>query len=190
MLKHFLHRYIAAFERRYDYDMSYARRLLESRTSAFLHFVPVTWLSAYRDQVPVTAWFAVKLVTIVHEDCGPCTQLNIRMAEDAGLAPDTLRAILQRDMNALDSDTALGLTFASAVATRAPEVDSLREEIVRRWGDRGLVTLALCIASTRVYPSLKYALGYGHRCGLLTVGSDSAPVQPVRMTHRWQAHQT
>lgn len=187
MVKRLLHRYVAAFERHYSYDMRYAHALLDARTRAFLHVVPVSWMSAYRDCVPVPAWFAVKLTTILHEDCGPCTQLNVRMAEEAGLAPETLRAILERDMGKLDADTTLGLAFASAVATRAADADALRAEVVARWGERGLATLALSIAATRVYPALKYALGHGHACGLVTVGANDTPVQPVRLPQPWAA---
>jgi hypothetical protein len=179
MLKAMLHRLIAAFERRYDYDMSYGHDLLRVRTAAFIRFMPVSWLSTYCDHVPLGAWFAAKLTAALHEDCGPCTQLVIRMAEEAGLAPAMLRAILERDLANLDADTHLGLLFASAVVMHAAEVDGLRAQVIERWGERGLASLALVIAGTRVFPTVKIALGHGHACGLLTVGKDMS-VRPVR----------
>ncbi len=169
MLKRLLHHVIARFERRYGYDMTYGHSMLRIRPAAFLRFLPVSLLANYRDQVPIAAWFAAKLTASLHEDCGPCTQLVVRMAEEAGLAPVLLRAILQRDMAMLDADTALSLAFASAVLTRAAESNTLRDQVRARWGERGLISLALCISATRVFPSLKYALGYGHACGLLAI---------------------
>lgn len=179
MLTALLHRQMTAFEQRYGYDMRYGHRLLDIRLSAFLKFLPVTWMSAHREQVPPGAFFAAKIVTQMHEDCGPCTQLSVRMAEEAGLPPATLRAILQRDLTALDDDTALGAAFAEAVIARDPAADALRDDVLRRWGERGLVSLALCIAAARVFPSLKYALGYGHACKQLTLSGETAAIRPV-----------
>jgi len=42
--------------------------------------------------------------------------------------------------------------------------DRLGREIETRWGGKALVSLALTIASARLYPSVKYALGHGQAC--------------------------
>ncbi|MGH6911941.1 MAG: hypothetical protein ACREE0_09900 [Phenylobacterium sp.] len=54
--------------------------------------------------------------------------------------------------------------------------DPLRDEIVRRWGDRGLVALGMAITTARMYPTLKYALGYGKACSRITVAGVATPV--------------
>jgi hypothetical protein len=38
-----------------------------------------------------------KIVAAVTEDCGPCTQLAVTMAERDGLSAETLRAIVAED---------------------------------------------------------------------------------------------
>jgi hypothetical protein len=52
----------------------------------------------------------------------------------------------------------------------------LRDEIVRRWGDRALVAIGLSMVASRMYPTLKYALGYGKACSKVTVAGEAAPV--------------
>jgi hypothetical protein len=54
--------------------------------------------------------------------------------------------------------------------------DPLREEIVRRWGEKGLAAIALQLTAARMYPTLKYALGYGKACSKVVVAGVAAPV--------------
>ena len=54
--------------------------------------------------------------------------------------------------------------------------DPLREEIRRRWGEAGLTAIALQLTTARMYPMLKYALGYGKSCSKVVVAGVAAPV--------------
>jgi hypothetical protein len=60
--------------------------------------------------------------------------------------------------------------FARAVSAHAADADDLRAEIERRWGKRAVASLALAITASRLYPTVKYALGYGKACTRITVG--------------------
>jgi hypothetical protein len=110
------------------------------------------------------------------EDCGPCTQLVIDMAQRKGVHPNILRAIVARDFAAVPFEVALAARFAEASLRHAPEADDLREEVVRRFGKRGLVSLAFAMTASRLYPTLKYALGHGRACTRVTVGGETRPV--------------
>ena len=58
----------------------------------------------------------------------------------------------------------------------APEADDLRDEVVRMWGKRALISLAFAIMAARLFPTLKYALGHGRACTRLTIGGETQPV--------------
>ncbi len=66
------------------------------------------------------------------------------MAEASGaqVDPDAARAILEGDESAMPPDVALAYRFAKATIAHEPEADGFREEIVAKWGRRGLVSLA------------------------------------------------
>ncbi len=165
MLGWIVRRRIAAFEHDFDYDMSYAKDIYEASPRAFFCFSKILGISSYREDAPKEAWYAAKLAATLAEDCGPCTQLVVKMAERDGMSSAAIRAVLTRDEAAMPPDTALGLRFAHAVLRRdIAESDRLRREIITKWGRTALVSLALTIASSRVYPSVKYALGHGHAC--------------------------
>jgi hypothetical protein len=150
MLGWLVRRCLAAFERDYDYDLSYARYIYSASSRAFFRFSKIFGMAEHREEVPRDAWFAAKIVATLAEDCGPCTHLVVTMAERQSVSPATLHAILAADKSSMPVDAALGFRFARAVLARDIALsDSLRKEVVSRWGRRGLVSLALTIASSR-----------------------------------------
>jgi hypothetical protein len=177
MLKWLVRRRIAAFERDYGYDSSYANDILDVSTRALFVFNRIVPMSRYRRDVPRDAWFAAKIATMLSEDCGPCTQLAVTMAEREGVNADLLCAIVNRDTRAMTLDAALGFCFAQATLAHSPSADEYREAIQRRWGGHALVSLAFVIASSRVFPTVKYALGHGKTCQRIAVGGTVTPVQ-------------
>jgi hypothetical protein len=176
MLKWLIRRRIAAFERDYGYDSSYVYDMLDVSARALFVFNRIMPMSQYRRDVPKEAWFAAKIATVLSEDCGPCTQLAVTMAERAGVDPDLIRAIVNRDSSAMTPDAALGFRFTVATLAHDMAADAYREEIERRWGKHGLLSLAFVIASTRVFPTVKYALGHGKACQRIIVGGAATPV--------------
>jgi hypothetical protein len=176
MLKWFLRRRIAAFERTWNYDASYIREMIDIDPRALMVFGKVQALSKYRKDVPPAPYCAAGVIAAMSEDCGPCTQLGIDMAERAGVDPAILRAIVARDYQAMPYDVALAARFAEATLQHAPEADDLREEVVRQWGRRGLLSLSFAMLAARMYPTLKYALGHGKACMRLKIGGETKPV--------------
>jgi hypothetical protein len=176
MLTWLMKRRIDAFGRVYGYDTSYLRDMLVADVKAVMALWKVQGLSRYRKGVPREPWYAAALVGTLAEDCGPCTQLVIAMAEREGVAADTLRAIVAGDLRAKHDEVVLAYRFAKASLARDAAADELRDEIVKRWGPRGLISLAFALACSRVYPTVKYALGHGKACTRLTVAGKPLPV--------------
>jgi hypothetical protein len=176
MIKWLLRRRLAAFERAWKYDASYMHEVLDADPSALMAFSKVASLGRYHKDAPLAAYHAVRIVGTMAEDCGPCTQLVIDMAQRKGVDANILRAIVARDFTAIPFEVALAARFAEASLQHAPEADDLREEVVRRFGKRGLVSLAFAMTASRLYPTLKYALGHGRACTRLTVGGETRPV--------------
>jgi hypothetical protein len=177
MLKAIFSRVIDKFERQWGYDASYMRHLLRANTLSFWKFSVVTGV-ADRRAAPPEAQAAVGIVGTLSEDCGPCTQISVDMAAAAGVKPEILRAILAGDEAAMGETAALAWRFARASLARdLAAVEPLRDDIVRRWGDQGLVALSLGLMTARMYPTLKYALGYGKTCSKVVVaGEGVAPL--------------
>jgi hypothetical protein len=177
MIRWFLNRWLRSFEKEFDYDITYARDILDADLAGISHLSHIGKAANYRKDVPLGAWYAAKIAATLSEDCGPCTQLVVTMAERAGVSPAALRAILADDERSMTPDSALGFRFAQAVMRRnIDEADTLRAEIVERWGRRALVSLAMAISTSIVFPNLKYALGHGRACTRVRVAGADAPL--------------
>jgi hypothetical protein len=178
MIKWALHKGIAKFERQWDYDASYMHDMAEASPRAAWLFNRVTALGRFRVGVPVEPFSAAGITAVRHEDCGPCTQIAVTMAERSGVNPTVLRALLADDETAMPADVALAWKFTRATLAHDPDADQYREQIVQRWGRAGLVSLAFAMTAARIYPTVKYALGHGKACMRVVVSG-----APVKMDH-------
>ena len=178
MIKWALRKAIGKFEREWKYDASYMRDIIDVSPRAAWLFSRAAALGQFRRDVPLDAWYAAGITAVRHEDCGPCTQLGVSMAERAGVRPAVLRAVLIDNPGAMPPDVALVWKFTRATLAHDAAADQYREEIVKRWGRRALVSLAFAITASRIYPTVKYALGHGKACMRVMVGGT-----PVELDH-------
>jgi hypothetical protein len=172
MIRWALHRAIDKFERNWNYDASYMHDMIDASPRAAWLFSRVTALGQFRRDLPIEAWCAAGITAVRHEDCGPCTQLAVTMAERAGVSPAVLRAVLADDPRAMPPDAALAWRFTRATLAHDAAADDYRAVIVERWGRRALVSLAFAITAARIYPTVKYALGHGKACMRVVVGGN------------------
>jgi hypothetical protein len=177
MLKALIRNRLDAMESELHYDLSYIRDVLDIDLGAFMRFMRVTKLSSYRRDLPLDVWHAAKLAAAMSADCGPCSQLMVTLAERDGVSAETLRAVAHGDDAAMSGEVRLGVQFTRAVLAHDLRADSLREQVVARWGRRGLLTLAFGMVSSRLYPTLKYALGHGRACARLMIAGEPLAVR-------------
>lgn len=170
MIRWALQKGVAKFERDWNYDAGYMHDIIDASPRAGWLFARAVALGRFRLDIPMDAWSAAGITAVRHEDCGPCTQLSVTMAERAGVRPEVLRAVLADNPSAMPPDVALVWKFTRATLAHDPAADEYREAIVKRWGRRALVSLAFAITAARLYPTVKYALGHGRACTRIVVG--------------------
>ncbi len=176
MFELFARRYLRRMRARYDYDVSYMEAMLDRSPRAFWRFSKLFALARHRESAPVEAVIAVKLVGALAEDCGPCTQLVIQFAREAGVPAEQVQAVLQRDVQSMSPNVALAVRFAEAVVYRLPYEDETRDAVRAQWGDKGVIDLALALQVGRLFPMLKAALGYAKECQRVEVGGRTIDV--------------
>jgi hypothetical protein len=174
MIKWLFRKAVNKFEREWKYDASYMRDLIDVSPRAAWIFSRAAALGQFRRDIPVEPWFAAGITAVRHEDCGPCTQLGVSMAERAGVSPAVLRAVLTDNPDAMPAEVRLVWNFTRSTLAHDIAADGYRDEIVKRWGRRALVSLSFAITAARIYPTVKYALGHGKACTRVVVGG--APV--------------
>jgi alkylhydroperoxidase family enzyme len=180
VLRWLFRRTVSAFERQWSYNAGYLQEIIDVSPRAAWRFMTAARLGSYSRDVPVEALAAAGITAVRSEDCGPCTQLATAMAERRGVDPEVLRAILRDDVAAMPDDAALAWRFTKAILAHDSAADDYRAVIRERWGPRAVVSLAFAIATARIYPTVKYAMGHGKACTRVVVGG--APVAIDRLT--------
>lgn len=169
-------RTLRSMSQRYGYDTSYLDMMLDVSPSAFFKFAPLIFASRHREVVSVDASFAAKVTGALAEDCGPCTQLTVDMALEAGMPKEQIEAVLRRDPSAMNSETALGFRFADAVLRRSLDDDTCRDAVRARWGEKGIIDLTMALQMGRMFPMVKAGLGYAKECRQVSVDGQNIDV--------------
>lgn len=169
MIRYMFNRMLLTMKARYNYDVRYQQDILQTGLTTFLKFMGFQTMAAHAGNLPTGPLYAARIRAILRDDCGPCTQLVVDMALEANLSAEIVQGIIDKDFSALPEDIALVARFTELVLDHNPEADELREQVLALWGQEGLITIGLAIGSCRVYPALKYTLGYGKACSRIQV---------------------
>ncbi|OKY27181.1 hypothetical protein [Thalassotalea sp. PP2-459] len=173
MFRYICNKMLLAMKNRYNYDVSYMQSILHTDFAAFIKFMCFQTMSSHKGTLANELLYAARIRTILWDDCGSCTQLMVNMALEAEIPTSTIEAIIINDLTSLSEETALIVQYTEKVLTHDPTADELREKIIMLLGNKALIAIAYAISSTRVYPTLKYSLGYGKACQQIKINSKS-----------------
>lgn len=150
-------------------SMDYLRHMVRVSRRAFFKFAKIMLMAEYRRVAPVDAYFVASIVASRDEDCGTCVQIGVNMARKSGVPREVLKAVFERRPENLLGNLGDVYRFTQAVVQAAPEADVYREEVRIAYGDEVLVEQAPAMASARLFPVTKRALGYAKSCALVEV---------------------
>ena len=159
-------REIRAFGEHYDYDTSYMEALMEASPGAYFAFEAALGMGRYQKAAPTEALIIAKLTAIRAEDCGPCAELGVKMAREAGVPEAVIRGAL-RGGEGLTAEQREIHDYALAVATNGEMDPELLPRLQARLGREAVAELALGIVATRLYPTMKRGLGFAKSCSLM-----------------------
>lgn len=164
MIKWMLRRGARAFGRSYDYDVSYMLDVIDTSAGAGMRLSAFPLISQFRGpKAAQQVWVGAIFASTIEGDCGPCAQLVVDMAVEAGADPAVLKQCFDGDPHQA-GDVGLGFRFALAAIRGDLEVDDLQSQIEAKYGRRAVVAAAFAAGSGRFYPVFKRGLGYGHAC--------------------------
>lgn len=162
------HAGIRAFGAAYDYDSSYLNDLLDASAGAYEAFADAQKMGLHRWALPLDAHYVARIATMLSDDCGACGNLNVKMALEAGVdrgvvdgvlhAPETLKAHL-RDVFEHTRDVISGADM------NEDRIHRLRAH----YGKEAFAELAVTITGSRIYPTIKRALGAMTACEIVSL---------------------
>ncbi len=157
--------FIDQFEKHYDYDCNYMRKMAQSNPQAFETFVNFLPMGQVGKSLPVEVLWTAKISSMLTEDCGACVQLNIKMALEAGVTQDLVKMIVQSPEK-LSADLSTVYNYARSVSLNIDTFYQYQNKIQEQYSQEQITELALAIASTKIYPTVKRALGDFKSCSL------------------------
>jgi len=159
---------ISDFEAHYKYDSTYMRELLEYSPEGFTKFNNFMPLASHREKLSPEVYWTVKLAAMQVEDCGECLQLNVRFALEGGLSKQLVETILYSS-DELPENLKDAYDFARNIAALTPADNALVERIETLYDKGALLEIGLCIASAKMFPTIKRTLGYAKSCSLIDI---------------------
>ncbi len=159
---------MADFDEKYGYDSSYLLEIMEASPSGFEKYFNFLPLAHHQEKSSAEALFVANLVAMQEADCGTCLQLVVRMAQEAGVSSQIINETLS-DGHLLPDDLKLVRSYAQVVARAEPLDPELLATMREQFSDTEIAEIALRIASARVFPTIKRALGRAKSCSMVTV---------------------
>lgn len=152
-----------------DVEIDFAYRLRDVAPGRLFRLSFIKVVEGSRRHCPPDLYHAAALAAAMVEDCGPCVQIHVNMGLKDGVAAQTFQDLVQRRLDAIAPDAAMGFRYGDAVA-RGDDATAYREAIVAQWSEKALIELAFAVATARFYPALKRGMGYAHACEKVKVG--------------------
>ena len=160
---------LAAFERKTGESTDYVREMLEHSPAGFWRFALFLPLAAHYRALPKAAYHVARIVAMQHEDCGPCLQTVVSLAARDRVPNAILQAALDKNWAGLPPELREVASYAQAVVARNASLESDRQQLITRLGEKAMTELALAIAAARVFPTVKRAMGHGQSCALVRI---------------------
>ncbi len=170
-MRWYMRRTADRMERQTKADMTLMRAIAEGDGSAIFKFGLFGPISQHRKRVPVSPWFCATIASAQVLDCGPCTQIVVNYALLSKVPAATVAACLT-DGAGLTGDDLLAYRYGKAMAENAPAIIDYVDQVRARWGEEGLVELALSVATSQVFPVAKRGLGLAVSCSRVTVAPE------------------
>ena len=158
--------FLRGFSQHYDYDITYLEDLMDASPGAFQAFDAAMAMGRYQKAAPTDLLMIAGIATTRFEDCGPCLELGLKMAAEQGVPQDVIRGALHGGQG-LQPEYLDIYHYARAVAANEEMDPELLPRLKARWGKEVVAELALIIVASRLYPTLKRALGHAKSCSLM-----------------------
>jgi len=155
---------IRAVERKAGQSMDYLRDINAVTPGGIWKFFMFVPFAAHGAKADAEMLAMGRIAACRNEDCGPCLQIVVDTAIEAGVDPTLVQAAANGAVNELPELPRLAFEFGRAVASATHESEGIRLKLSQQLSKETMTNLAISIATARVFPSLKRGLGHNRTC--------------------------
>ena len=169
MLRWFINKRLGAEQLKVGESLDYLRYITDKYPSATLRFASIGPFANARKILPSDAWYAAQLVTLQHEDCGPCLQIGVNLARKEGVDKNLIHKVLSGEWSELAPELNTICQFTRQAVTEKIANEEMRREIIDQYSEKGLIELAYAIAAAAIPPTTKRVLGFSRSCSTVAI---------------------
>lgn len=160
---------IESYKTLFNYDTSYMEEMLEASPQSYEVFENFLPMAGFSNKASLEAINTVRITAIINEDCGSCAQLYVDLAIQAGTNKEIIQDIVYNQGKSLPSDLKALYDFTLAVSNGQTISEDVYENMNTLYGKEVLCEIALAIAATKVFPTIKRVLNHVQSCSLIQV---------------------
>lgn len=156
---------IQEFGNHYGYNTHYMKELLNTSPDGFSKFYDFLPLSKHNELLSKDEYWVAKIATLLVEDCGECLQLNVKMAREANVDKNIILAAARGGLKLPErlKELHIYVTCLASYKEVSPEILTRIEE---RYDEGKRIELGICIATAKVFPTIKRTIGLTQQCSL------------------------
>lgn len=157
------------YKNTYNYDTAYMEEMLNVAPSAYEVFEAFLPMATYSKAAPLEVINIARIASIKCQDCGTCTQLYIDLALEAGVDANIVKEIMFHGGENLPDDLKLVYEFTIAISNNETIKPEIYEHMNQIFSREVMSEIALAIAATKVFPSIKRVLNYFETCKMVQI---------------------
>lgn len=155
---------LEGFQSHYGYDVNYMKEMLTENPKAFETFESFLPMASFVDKTPNDVISVAKLTSIKNEDCGACLQLYVDMAVEAGVDKKIVQDVVFNEGKNLPRKLKTVYDFTLCVSNKQSIEDNLYNKMNELYSKSIMVEIALAIAATKIFPTVKRVLNEFQTC--------------------------
>ena len=160
---------IEFYKTEFNYDTTYMEEILEVSPQSYEVFENFLPMAGFSNKAPLEAINVARITSIINEDCGLCAQLYVDFAIHAGTNKEILEEIVYNQGKNLPSDLKALYDFTLMVSNGEIINGETYTKMNELYGKEVLCEIALAIAATKVFPTIKRVLNHVKSCSLVKV---------------------
>ena len=157
---------IGRAEKRLGVELDYVRHIARAGTRLLMRYNRIFGAIDPNTKTPVLAYHTARIRGAIALDCGTCVEAEMALAQHAGIEDDVINHILLSRYNELPSEIRSVAKLADSVVGLREDNASARNNVVKAFGDAGLIELSIAMNGAAYLPGIKRAMGYATTCDL------------------------
>ncbi len=157
---------ITKSEQKLGVKLDYTHKIADSNFGLLMRYNRIFSFLNPNNHVPALAYHIARLRGAIAADCGTCVEIEINLAQQAGIEKLEILAIVKGNYDNLSKNLKVVAQLSDAVVGQRQDDMIARQTIIEAYGDSGLIELSYAMNGAALLPGIKRSMGYATACNV------------------------